>query len=183
MLPVWRLHRHVGMGGDNFIPAVAGQDVEDRLGDDLRGRWEKLFDNVIDEVAPFDGAQALMADLKERGHPVVLASSAIEKHIDHFLDLLDARDVVDAWTTSDDVQKSKPNADLVSAALEKARTSDAVMVGDTPWDIEAAKRVGVETLCVITGGFSRAELDDAGAAAVYESVDELRRDLGNTPLS
>jgi HAD superfamily hydrolase (TIGR01549 family) len=183
VLPVWRLHRHVGMGGDNFVPAVAGEEVEDRLGDKLRDRWEQLFDELIEEVAPFEGAHALMVDLRDRGHSVVLASSAIEKHVNHFLDLLDARDVVDAWTTKDDVDKSKPNADLVCAALEKADAETAVMIGDTPWDIEAARRVGIETLCVITGGFSKAELEEAGGVAVYESVEELRRDLANTPLS
>jgi HAD superfamily hydrolase (TIGR01549 family) len=182
-LPIWRLHRHVGMGGDNFVPAVAGQDVEERIGDAVRDRWEELFDEVIDEVAALDGAHELMRDLKERGHAVVLASSSIEKHLDHFLDLMDAREVADDWTTKDDVEQTKPEPDLVKAALAKAGTADAVMVGDTPWDIEAAKRAGLETVCVITGGFSEQELRDAGAIAVFESVEELRRRLDETPLS
>jgi HAD superfamily hydrolase (TIGR01549 family) len=183
VLPVWRLHRHVGMGGDKFVAAVAGEDVETRLGDDLRTSWEKLFDGVIDEVAPLEGARELMVDLKDRGHRVVLASSSIQKHLDHFLDLLDARDVADAWTTSDDVKATKPEPDLVRAALEKAGTEDAVMIGDTPWDVEAARRAGIETICVITGGFSEQELREAGAVAVFESVAELGKHLGETPLS
>jgi phosphoglycolate phosphatase-like HAD superfamily hydrolase len=124
-----------------------------------------------------------MSDLKARGHAVVLASSAVEKHVDHFLGLLDARDLADSWTTKDDVEASKPEPDLVSAALEKAGTRDAVMVGDTPWDVEAAGRAGLDTICVVTGGFSRHELRGAGAVAVYESVAELRRELENTALS
>jgi HAD superfamily hydrolase (TIGR01549 family) len=183
VLPVWRLHRHVGMGGDKFVSAVAGDAVEEQLGDELRERWEKLFDELIDEVAPFEGARELMEDLKGRGHPVVLASSAIKKHLDHFLELLDAKDLADAWTTKDDVEASKPEPDLVSAALEKAGTEDAVMIGDTPWDVEAARRAGIETICVITGGFSEHELRDAGAAAVFESVAELREHLDETALS
>jgi HAD superfamily hydrolase (TIGR01549 family) len=183
VLPVWRLHRHVGMGGDKFVSAVAGDDVEQKLGDEVRERWEKLFDELIDEVAPFEGARELMEDLKGRGHPVVLASSAIKKHLEHFLELLDARSLADGWTTKDDVEASKPDPDLVCAALEKAGTSDGVMIGDTPWDIEAARRAGVETICVITGGFSRHELIEAGAVAVYESVGELRQHLDETPLS
>src|SRR5205823_12756134 len=111
-----------------------------------------------DEVAPLDGAHDLIVELKGRGHPVVLASSAVEKHVDHFLDLLDARELADAWTTKDDVEVSKPEPDLVHAALEKAGTGDAVMVGDTPWDIEAARKAGLETLCLLTGGFSEQEL-------------------------
>jgi HAD superfamily hydrolase (TIGR01549 family) len=183
VLPIWRLHRHVGMGGDKFVPAVAGDEVEERIGDDVRDRWEELFDEVIDEVAALDGAHELLRDLERRGHAVVLASSSIQKHLDHFLDLIRARDVVDAWTTKDDVEGSKPEPDLVQAALDKAGTRDAVMLGDTPWDIEAASRVGVETVCVITGGFSEQELRDAGAVAVFESVGELRGRLGETPLS
>ena len=183
MLPVWRLHRHVGMGGDQFVAAVAGDEVEARLGDAIRKRWERLFDELIEEVAPFDEAQDLLADLKERGRSIVLASSAIEKHVDRFLDLLDGRAVTDAWTTKDDVEASKPEPDLVRAALDKAGTDDAVMLGDTPWDVEAGRRAGIDTICVLTGGFSADELRDAGAILIYESVAELRHDLENTPLS
>jgi len=124
-----------------------------------------------------------MTDLKERGHTVVLASSAIASHLDAFLDLLDARKLADGWTGKDDVERSKPDPDLVAAALEKAGTREAVMVGDTPWDVESARRAGVETVCVLTGGFSAAELEDAGAAAVFESVSELRERLDETPLA
>jgi HAD superfamily hydrolase (TIGR01549 family) len=183
VLPVWRLHRHVGMGGDKFVSAVAGQEVDDRLGDELRELWERRFDDLIDEISPLEGAHALMVDLKQRGHPVVLASSSIQKHLDHFLDLLDARGIADAWTTKDDVEASKPEPDLVRAALDKAGVSEAVMVGDTPWDIEAARRAGLDTICVLTGGFSQAELSGGGALAVYKSAEELRHDLANTPLS
>jgi HAD superfamily hydrolase (TIGR01549 family) len=182
VLPVWRLHRHVGMGGDQFVEAVAGKRVEEEAGDAIRDSWERLFDRLIDEIAPLEGAHELIVDLKGRGHPVVLASSAVQKHVDHFLELLDARKVADSWTTKDDVEQSKPEPDLVRAALEKAGTDEAVMIGDTPWDIEAARKVNVPTICLVTGGFSAQELRDAGAAAVYESVRELRDDLGSTPL-
>jgi HAD superfamily hydrolase (TIGR01549 family) len=181
-LPMWKLHRHVGMGGDKYVTALAGEDVEKRLGDELRREWEQLFDEMLAEVEPVAGARELIADLKSRGHTVVLASSAVEKHIDAFLDKLDARELADSWTTKDDVENSKPDPDLVNAALEKAGSRDAVMVGDTPWDIEAARKAGLETVCVITGGFSEPELRDAGAYAVFESVDDLRRSLDGTPL-
>jgi HAD superfamily hydrolase (TIGR01549 family) len=181
-VPVWRLHRHVGMGGDMYVEAVAGKEVEERLGDRLRERWEELFDELIDECVPLAGAHELLVDLQARGMQVVLASSAIEKHLDHFLDLLDAREITDAWTTSDDVERSKPAPDLVEAALEKAGTRDAVMVGDTPWDVEAARRAGIETIAVLTGGFSEPELREAGAVAVFESIVALREGIGDTPL-
>ena len=181
-LPMWKLHRHVGMGGDKYVEALAGKDVDTRLGDELREEWEQLFDEMLGEIEPVAGARELIVDLKSRGHTVVLASSAVEKHIDAFLDKLDARELADSWTAKDDVENSKPDPDLVNAALEKAGSRDAVMVGDTPWDIEAARKAGLETVCVITGGFSEQELRDAGAAAVFESVDDLRQNLDETPL-
>ena len=183
VVPMWRLHRHVGMGGDKFVAAVAGEDVEERLGDDLREEWERLFDELLDETEPVAGARELIEELKGRGLRVVLASSAVEKHLEAFVDKLDARDLADAWTTKDDVEASKPDPDLVNAALAKAGSRDAVMVGDTPWDVEAARKAGLRTICVITGGYSQAELRDAGADAVFESVDELRRRLDETPFS
>jgi HAD superfamily hydrolase (TIGR01509 family) len=183
VLPVWRLHRHVGMGGDKYVEAVAGEAVEERLGERLRERWEEIFDGLIDEVEPLAGARELVHDLKQRGRAVVLASSAIDDHLEHFLDLLDARRVVDGWTTKDDVEESKPSADLVEAGLAKAGTRDAVMLGDTPWDCEAARKAGIETVALLTGGFSEQELVDAGAVAVFHSLEQLRERLDDTPLA
>ena len=183
VLPVWRLHRHVGMGGDKYVGAIAGDEVEERLGDELRDEWEQLFNDVIREIEPLEGARELVVDLKERDRTVVLASSSIQAHLDQFLDLLEARELADAWTMKDDVEASKPEPDLVEAALAKAGTREAVMIGDTPWDVEAAKRAGVETMCVMTGGFSAQELRDAGAAAVFESILELRDRLDETRLA
>ncbi|MBA2536893.1 MAG: HAD family hydrolase [Actinobacteria bacterium] len=183
VLPVWRLHRHVGMGGDKYVAAMAGDDVEKRLGDDLRDAWEEIFNGMIDEVAPLAGARELLTELKDRGHTIVLASSSIQEHLDHFLELLDARELADGWTMKDDVEASKPDPDLVKAALAKAGTRDAVMLGDTPWDVEAARKAGIETICVMTGGFSEQKLTDAGAVAVFESIEELRERLDATPLA
>ena len=182
VIPLWKLHRHVGMGGDKYVAALAGDEVEERLGDRLRERWEELFDGVIDEVEPLDGARDLLRELKRRGHPVVLASSSIGRHLDVFLDKLEVREVADAWTTKDDVDASKPEPDLVEAALEKARTRDAVMIGDTPWDCEAARRAGIETIGLRTGGFHERELVEAGATTVFDSTRELLDRLDSTPF-
>jgi HAD superfamily hydrolase (TIGR01509 family) len=182
VLPIWRIHRHMGMGGDKLVAAIAGEEAERRLGDHLRARWEQLYNEIVDEVEPFAGVRELVDELKRRGHPVVLASSSIRAHFEHSLNLLQVADLVDAWTTKDDVEASKPDPDLVKAALEKVETNGAVMVGDTPWDVQAAEKVGVGTICVLTGGFSAAELRDAGAVAVFESLEELRGALDETPL-
>ncbi|MDQ4124963.1 MAG: HAD family hydrolase [Actinomycetota bacterium] len=182
IVPVWRIHRHVGMGGDHLITALTDEAHEERLGDDIRAAEKKLYAELIDEVAPMEGAVELIHDLKERGHQVVLASSAKEEEVDHYLDLLGVRDAVDGWTTSADVDATKPEPDLVNAAVEKAGGGDAVMVGDSIWDCEAAERAGLRTIGVLTGGFARSELEERGAAAVFESVEELRKNLDDTPL-
>ena len=171
---MWRVHRHIGMGGDQFVAAVAGDDVERRLGDELRDASREEFRKLRDECVPLEGARELVEELKRRDLRVVLASSANEDDLDHFLDVLGVRDLVDGWTTNDDVERSKPHPDIVNAALERAGTDDAVMVGDSRWDVEAAANAGLDTVCVITGGWSRQELYDCGAVAVYDSLVDLR---------
>jgi phosphoglycolate phosphatase-like HAD superfamily hydrolase len=116
---------------------------------------------------------------------VILARSAKQDELDYYLDLLDARDLVDAWTSSADVEATKPEPDLVHAALERIGGSpgEATMVGDTTWDVQAALKAGVETLAVRTGGFGSDELREAGAVAIFESVNELLERLDQTPLA
>ena len=181
-LPVWRIHRAIGMGGDQLVAALAGDEVEDEKGDDIRTAEKALYMAMIHEVRPLPDARRLIETLKERGHTVVLASSAKQEEIDHYLDLLDARDVADDWTSSADVEETKPNPDLVKTALEKAGGGDSVMIGDSVWDVEAAKRAGIPTIAVRTGGFGHDELVEAGAACVFESINDLLETLDDTPL-
>jgi HAD superfamily hydrolase (TIGR01549 family) len=180
--PVWRIHRHIGMGGDHLVPALV-PGIEQERHEAIEETRKREYAKLIAEVEPFAEAHDLIADLKRRGTAVVLASSSPQDELDRYLDLLDARKVADAWTTKDDVDATKPAPDLVLAALEKAGAEDAVMLGDTKWDIESARKAGIETICLITGGWSRQELVDAGAAAVFESIPELRQKLDETPLS
>jgi HAD superfamily hydrolase (TIGR01549 family) len=183
VLPVWRIHRHIGMGGDQIVAALCGDEVERELGDAVRDAEKERYQELIGEVQPLEGATALIRELKDRGSSVVLASSAKEDEVEHYVDLLDARELADGWTTSADVEATKPEPDLVLAAVEKAGAEDgAVMVGDSTFDCEAAKRAGLETVAVLTGGFSEAELREAGAAMVFESIVELRERLEETPL-
>jgi HAD superfamily hydrolase (TIGR01549 family) len=182
VLPVWRLHRAIGMGGDNLVAHVADEEVESRLGSDLRSAWEKEFNLLVPEVSAFAGARDLLAEVKERGLRVVLASSGKSEHTRHFLDLLDGTQIADAWTTSDDVESSKPAPDLVGVAMEKVGGTRGVMIGDSVWDAISAGKTGVPTIAVRTGGFSTDELRDAGASWVYDSLEELREDIDATPL-
>lgn len=182
VLPAWRIHRAIGMGGDQLVPALLGKGVDEEQGDDIRDTRDPIYKELMPEVEPLDGAHELIAELKERGLTIVLASSSPEDELDHYLELLDARDLADAWTTKEDVEATKPAPDLVRAALDKAGTDNAAMIGDTRWDVESAGKAGVETVCLMTGGWSEQELRDAGAVAVYESIDDLRSHLGETPF-
>ena len=184
-LPVWRVHRAIGMGGDQLVGALAGDDFEDQHGDDVRASEKDLYRELIDEVAPLPGAIDLVHRLDELGHSVVLASSAKEDEVEHYLDLLGVRDVADAWTSSQDVEQTKPAPDLVQSALEKSEQRDdgAVMLGDSVYDCQAAARADVPSLGVLTGGFSREELEEAGAKAVYESPAEILESLEDTPFA
>jgi HAD superfamily hydrolase (TIGR01549 family) len=180
--PIWRIHRHIGMGGDQLVAAVAGPAVERDSGDSIREAEKRLYGELIDEVSAFEGARELLDELNRRGHDVVLASSAKQEEVEHYVDLLDARGLADSWTTSADVERTKPAPDLVAVAMQRAGALSAVMVGDSTWDIEAAARAELKTLAVLTGGFSEAELLDAGAVAAFESLVDLRLGLDSTPL-
>ena len=182
ILPIWRIHRAIGMGGDQLVASLVSEEWDAEHGDDVRSAEKALYMSLIVEVEPLEGARELITDLRESGHAVVLASSAKPQEVDHYLDLLDVREVIDGWTTSGDVEKTKPEPDLVAAAAEKAGGGDAVMVGDSTWDCESARRAGLETIGVLMGGFSERELLDAGASCVYDSLVALRQDLAGTPL-
>jgi HAD superfamily hydrolase (TIGR01549 family) len=181
-LELWRIHRHIGMGGDQLIGAIAGEEVEERLGDEIRRVEGELYMDLIEEVRPFDGAHELIADLREVADSVVLASSAKEQEVDHYLDLLDAHEVATDWTTSADVDSTKPEPDLVHAAMDKVGADSGLMIGDTRWDCRAAARAGIPAVAVLTGGFGEAELREAGAVDVFTGISELREGLDGLPV-
>jgi len=178
--PVWRIHRHIGMGGDQLVAALGGDDVERRIGDEARERWVEEADPLMEEIAVLPGARELLVTLRERGHRVVLASSGKPQHVDRYLDMLDVRDVAEAWTTSEDVESTKPAPDLLQVALRKlGEPEDAasVVVGDSVWDVEAAKKAGMPAVSVRSGGFGDDELRDAGAVDVFDTPADLRAAL------
>jgi HAD superfamily hydrolase (TIGR01509 family) len=176
---LWQIHRHIGMGGDKIVAALVGDEVEQATGDEIRAAEGKAYGELIDEVEPLEGAGELIAELRDTGTSVILASSAKQEEVDHYLDLLEGRELVDGWTSAADVEQTKPAPDLVHTALAKAGDGPALLIGDSIWDVKAANAAGVPTLSVLTGGFSEAELREAGAAEVVESIAALRgKDLG-----
>jgi phosphoglycolate phosphatase len=182
-VPMWRIHRAIGMGGDQLVAAVAGDDIERRHGDDLRAAWAEIFGPMLDEVAPLEGARELMVAVKEQGHQLVLASSGKPEHVDHYLDLLAVRDVADAWTTSEDVQKTKPAPDLLAVAMEKVSGECAVALGDSVWDCQAARKLDLPSIGLRTGGFGVEELAEAGASKVYDDLPALCAELDRLPFA
>ncbi len=184
--PIWRLHRLIGMGGDQLVTAVGGDTLERRVGERARQEQGRQADALLEEMAPLPGARELLVAIKQRGHRLVLASSAQSRHVEAFLDKLGARDIADAWTSSADVEASKPAPDLLQVALTKLgapQSASSVMVGDSVWDIEAAKSAGMPAIAVRSGGFGDDELRDAGAIAIYDTPGDLAASLDDTPLA
>jgi HAD superfamily hydrolase (TIGR01549 family) len=180
--PLWRIHRGIGMGGDTFVPEVGGAEVEEAHGDALRDAWVEEFDEMIGEIQPFEGARELLREVKDRGFRLVLASSGKTKHVDHFLELIDAKDLADAYTTSEDAETSKPAPDIVKVALAKVEGASGVMVGDSVYDVQSAGKLDIPTIALRTGGFGADELRGVGAIKVYDSLVDLREHLDETPL-
>jgi HAD superfamily hydrolase (TIGR01549 family) len=172
-VPVWRLHRLIGMGGDRIVAEILGAELAEEVGEEVSSRWEAAYDEVIGATRLLPGARELLDGLRAAGLEVVLASSSIPKHAEHALRLLVADDRADAWTTAEDAAESKPHPELLEAALDRTRGDRAVMIGDATWDAIAAARVGVPTIGLRCGGFGEAELRAAGAVAVYDDPADL----------
>jgi HAD superfamily hydrolase (TIGR01549 family) len=172
---IWEIHRHIGMGGDQLIKALIGEEDENADGDELRDGHSEAFSKLIGEVEAMAGASELIAELDDGGATVILASSAASDEVEHYVDLLGAGERIAGATTSADAEHSKPDPELVQVALDKyGADGSALMVGDSTWDVKAAKAAGVPTLALLTGGFAEAELREAGAVEVSHSVAALR---------
>jgi HAD superfamily hydrolase (TIGR01509 family) len=184
--PIWRIHRLIGMGGDQLVAALGGDGLEERIGDEVRERWVREADPLMAEVALLPGARELIVALKDRGHRVVLASSGKPHHVDRGLDMLDVRSIVDGWTTSEDVESTKPAPDLLQVALKKIGEpvdAPSVVVGDSVFDVEAARNAGMPAIVVRSGGFGDDELREAGAVAIYDTPADLMAALDETDLA
>jgi HAD superfamily hydrolase (TIGR01509 family) len=185
VIPRDTIHGQIGKGGDNLLPALLpdiGSDAQERLanrhGDVFKSRY-------IERVKPFPGARDLLARAKAEGLKVALASSAGSDEVDHYLDLLDARDIVDFSTSKDDAEHSKPDPGIFAAALKKSGASadSVIVIGDTPYDVEAATKLGIGSIGLLSGGFPEASLKETGALAVYCDVAHLLADYDGSPLA
>lgn len=171
------LHEHMGMGGDRLVAAVAGEDVEVERGDAIRQRWSSSYDALLQEVAPIPGATELLSALAGRGWEVVIATSGKPSHTRRTLGLLGLTIDDYATTTSEDVDVTKPAADLVQVALGKVGADQGFALGDTIWDVKAARAAGIPAVAVESGGIGAHTLRDAKASAVYRSAQEVLDNL------
>ncbi len=176
-VPAWRIHRAIGMGGDRLVAAVADEQTEHEVGDDVRAGWERHYDERLDDILPLPGARELLAALDTRGFRVALASSGIPRHTAHAQEVLRAGGRVDTTTTSEDASESKPHPELLEVALDRVDATHAVLVGDSVWDVRSGCRAGLPVVALLCGGFGRAELEDEGAMTVLEDLTELRTKL------
>lgn len=180
------LHDQIGKGADNLVPTLLpGSDeaTAERLGD---AHGAVFKDKYLATARPFPHARDLLAHAHAAGCKLVLASSASQAELDHYLDLLDARDLITATTSIDDVKNSKPAPDIFATALGKLDGIDArdvIAVGDTPYDVESAGKCGIATVGLRSGNFPDEALRTAGAAAVYDDVAALLAGYDGSPLA
>jgi HAD superfamily hydrolase (TIGR01509 family) len=177
------VRRGIGMGGDKLMPRVSGLTEDSDKGQKIAARRKEIFkQDWLPRLAALPRAADLVAAVKERGLVAVAASSAKKEELEPLLKIAGAHSLMDGATSSDDAEESKPDPDIVQAALARARATadEAVMIGDTPYDIEAARRAGVRTIAFRSGGWGDADL--AGAIAIYDGPWDLLDKLEESPL-
>ncbi len=179
------VHDQIGKGTDMLVPTLLpnlDEAEQEELGDAHGSIFKARF---LDQAQPFARAPDLLAHAHGRGQQVVLASSASKAELDHYLDLLDARELVDATTTSDDVQNTKPAPDIFATALGKLSgitADEVIVVGDTPYNMEAAGKCGIVAVALRAGRFSDEVLRTAGAAEIYDDAAALLASYADSPL-
>jgi HAD superfamily hydrolase (TIGR01509 family) len=167
----------IGKGGDQLMPVVLSKDALDRQAEALQKHRSRIFrERYLPEVTAFPGVRALFTRIRADGKRIALASSAKQEDLKTYKRIAEIADLIDAETSSDDADKSKPHPDIFDAAMKKLgklRREDVVVVGDTPYDAEAAGKAGLRTIGLSCGGWSEQDLTRAGCIAVYESPSDL----------
>ena len=178
-VPSWRIHRAIGRDSTGLLEALLGEDDAERLGERATEVHGRRYAELADRLRVLPGVHDLLDALSAAGIAVVLATSAPPEELEKLRAVLDIEPDLTAVTDADDVETAKPAPDIVGVALERAGTpaDRAVFVGDTVWDVAAAKRAGVPCVGLRSGGVGEAELTDAGAVAVYDDIAALREGL------
>jgi HAD superfamily hydrolase (TIGR01509 family) len=178
------VRRAIGMGGDKLMPSVAGITEDSSAGRRVATKRQEIFEKkYLPQLRPFPSARALVEAIKKRGLTGVAASSAKKDELKALLEIAGVANLLDAATSSDDAEESKPDPDIVHAALKRAksRPGDAVMIGDTPYDVEAASKAGVAVIAFRSGGWSDNDL--RGAREIYDDPADLLARIDSSLLS
>ncbi|MDQ4075666.1 MAG: HAD family hydrolase [Chloroflexota bacterium] len=179
-----RVRSLIGMGGDNLLPAAVGVEKESEAGAQLsEARASRFKEHYLPELQPFAAVRQLLERMRESGLKLVVASSGEADEVETLLELAGVRDLVEATTSSKDAERSKPEPDVVEAALERLGypPHEVVMLGDSPYDIEAADKVGIQVIALRCGGF--ADDDLLGALAIYDDPADLLAHYDDSPLA
>jgi len=180
------IHDQIGKGTDMLVPTLL-PDTDDAAQEQLGEAHGDIFNaKFLQGVKPFPGAHDLLVHVAGGGQKVVLASSASKAELEHYMELLDVRDLVAAITSADDVENTKPAPDIFAVALDKVAPlgpDEVMVVGDTPYDIEAAGKCGIAAVGLRSGKFSDAALREAGAVALYNDVASLLANYPSSPLA
>ncbi len=185
-VPYDDVRAQIGKGGDQLLPVFLSEEELERFGEDLDEYRAGLYQReYLPLVKAFPGTRDLLARLKQAGTAVGLASSCKRMELGYYLRMVGGASLVDAATTSDDADRSKPFPDIFEACLDKLGfdAADAVAVGDSPYDAEAARRAGLVTVGVLSGGFPERSLEAAGCTALYRDVAEILERLPTSPLA
>lgn len=171
------VRRQIGKGGDELMPVFLPAERVEREGEAIEAWRSDLFKrDYLDRVKPFPGVRALFERIRAADLQIALASSGKRDEVEHYQEILGIADLVDMATSSDDAERSKPHPDIFRAALKKLAPLDArsmIVVGDTPYDAEAAGKAGLSTIGLLCGGFPEADLSAAGCVAIYRDPQDL----------
>ena len=186
-VPFEKVRSQIGKGGDQLMPVFLSDDQIARDGKALEAhRAEVLKNDYLPGLKPFPGVRALFQRLQSAGSKILLASSAKEDELQFYKRLAQIDDLVEAETSSEDAERSKPHPDIFEAALKQLAGMDKariVVVGDTPYDAEAAGKAGLSTIGVLCGGFAEADLRRAGCIAIYAGPADLLAHFDESPLA
>ncbi len=185
-IPLERLREQIGKGGDQYLPVFLDEREMREFGEEADKFHGKVFKKkYLSEVKPFPKVRELFERLRADGKKIALASSGKDSEVRHYRKLLGIEQLVDCMTTSDGVVHSKPYADVFIAALNllDLPANEAIAIGDTPYDVEAAKKIELRIIGVLCGGFSEQVLRDEGAVAIYREPADLLENYYRSPLA
>ena len=186
-VPFEKIRAQIGKGGDQLLPVFFSKEELKDFGDKMNTERGKLFKKeFMPQVKPFPGVRALFERLRKDGFKIALASSAKRDELEHYAKSLEIEDLIDAGTSTDDAEKSKPEPDIFEAAVRRLSgvpTGTCLAVGDTPYDAEAAGKAGIKTIGVLCGGFPEADLRGAGAVAIFQDPEDLLRRYEESPFA